>query len=89
MQSKMSYNKGNPGASSLMVCDEDADSVDLITFDEYLEEKHIDPMTLKYIWVDVEGHEARFFKGAEKALEKSNASVFMELQPGLYTEWTI
>ena len=82
---KMSYNVHNPGASEV-VADGDlsTDAIKLISFDAYVESENINPEDIQYFWIDVEGCEARFLKGASKTLERTNAAVWMEFSPNLY-----
>ncbi len=81
----LKYDPYNPGGSSLdNKTSDDRDRIDLITLDEYLCENSINASRLKYLWVDVEGHEARFLAGAEKTMSAINAPVFMEFIPKFY-----
>ena len=78
------YDETNPGGSGVFSSMK-GDSVPVITFDGLLDERGIDPRRIKYIWVDVEGFEARFIKGAAKTLDIINAPVFIEFVPKFYT----
>lgn len=80
----MKYDQNNPGASSLVKDNTNGEEIQLLSFDQYLEESNVEPQKLKYIWVDVEGYEAKFLKGAYHTLKNSNAAVFMEFTPSFY-----
>lgn len=82
---ELSYTPYNPGASSLLAYGSDAkEMVELVSFDEYLEENNVDAARLKYLWIDVEGYEARFLAGANKTLDCINVPVFIEFIPRFY-----
>ncbi len=79
------YNAHNPGGSSF-VNDASSDTsvtVSTIPFDDYLKEKAIAPETIKYLWVDVEGFEAAFVKGAMDTLHTLSVPFVMEFTPFL------
>ncbi len=81
----ITFNPDNPGGSSLLNNGVGKqEKILLTTFDDYLEQAGIDPSRIKYLWVDVEGYEARFLKGAEKTMARINAPVFMEFIPKFY-----
>ena len=83
----ISYNSSNPGGSSVIKNIYDIkEEAHLVSFDEYLRENSIDPKSLKYLWIDVEGYEARFLAGARDTLERINIPVFMEFIPRFYME---
>ena len=54
--------------------------VSLRTFDSILDERGIDPQSLDLFWVDIQGHEGRFFRGAKRALA-GGAPVVCEFWP--------
>ena len=82
----ISYNLKNPGGSSVLSVESDIkEDVNLVSFDDYLCKSAIDPGEIKYIWIDVEGYEARFLAGARKTLEQINVPVFMEFIPRFYS----
>lgn len=83
----LSFDESNPGGSSLVLSNSDKqERVLLTTFDSYLDERHIDVKRIKYLWIDVEGHEARFLMGAYNTLAAINVPVFMEFVPRFYDE---
>ena len=85
--SKFEYNLENPGGSSLMsevAEDVKVEEVQVIPFDDYVDENQIDVDRIKYIWIDVEGFEPAFFKGARKTLEKINVPIITEFTPEFY-----
>ena len=83
---KLVYNPQNPGSSYFSDSDpeEGPDGISLVSFDEYVESAGIDVNALKYMWIDVEGFEARFLAGAKKTLNKISIPVFMEFNPEFY-----
>ncbi len=77
------YNARNPGGSSF-VNDSSSDTsvtVSTIPFDVYLKEKMISPETIRYLWIDVEGFEAAFVKGALNTLRTISVPIVMEFTP--------
>lgn len=83
----INYNPQNPGGSSFVNnFSEMKEDVKLVSFDEYLKDNSICPEELKYLWIDVEGYEARFLVGARKTLSKINAPIFMEFIPRFYQD---
>lgn len=81
----LNYNPTNPGGSFLdSKISENTDKIELITFDDYIKENSIDPGRLKYLWIDVEGHEARFLAGASETLSQIKAPIYMEFIPKFY-----
>ena len=55
-------------------------TVPAMTFDRFVDEGHCDPNRLGLIWIDIEGHEARFFLGADK-LRSAAVPAVMEFSP--------
>ena len=55
-------------------------AVSLRRLDSIFEEKGIDPQSLGLFWVDIQGHEGRFFHGARRALS-GGAPVVCEFWP--------
>ncbi len=83
----ISYNLNNPGGSSVIFKESDVkEDVKLVSFDDFLSDNAIDPKEIKYIWIDVEGYEARFLAGARKTLKQINVPVFMEFIPRFYSD---
>lgn len=81
------YKPDNPGASSISSqTDNSGDIVELTTLDNFFETKEIDPETIKYMWIDVEGFEARFLAGAREILKQVNIPVLMEFIPMFYSK---
>ena len=81
----MSYNPQNPGASTLSLpSPTNGEQISLTTFDDYITSEKIDITQIKYFWVDVEGFEARFLKGAHQTLSQIKVPMFMEFTPRLY-----
>lgn len=81
------YKANNPGGSAVVTgTDQDADTVELITFDGFFDSNGIDPGSIKYMWIDVEGFEARFLVGARNVLAQINVPVLMEFVPMFYTD---
>ena len=82
----LNYNPENPGASSLSVGGEGTkEDIELVTFDSYLNDNSISPDAIRYMWIDVEGYEARFVAGAHETLSRINVPIFMEFTPRFYT----
>lgn len=77
----INLNEENPGASSFLKCDEAGQKVSVIPFEDYLSENSIDAKEIKYIWVDVEGFEGAFVKGAQNVLKEINVPIMMEFTP--------
>ena len=84
-ESTFHYNASNPGGSSFVNDSSSEVSVTVYTttFDSYLKENKIRPETIKYLWVDVEGFEAAFIKGAMDTLRSITAPLVMEFTPFL------
>lgn len=61
------------------------DKVELITIDELLEKKNIDPKEITLVWCDAQGSEGKLLKGAKKILE-SKVHWVMEIAPDLLTK---
>lgn len=81
----ISFNPINPGGSSIVNDNSDIkEKVNLVSFDDFLADNNIDISRLKYLWIDVEGYEARFLAGARKTLEQTNIPIFMEFVPRFY-----
>lgn len=81
------YNPKNPGASRVSSDEERVtETVKMITLDEYVEKNNVDVQRIKYIWVDVEGHEPAFIRGAKETLKKINVPIVMEFSAELYKE---
>lgn len=82
----LSFNPENPGGSTLHAVSYGVEEkgIQLISFDEYIEENMIDIKRIKYFWVDVEGFEARFLMGARKTLSEIRVPFLMEFIPKFY-----
>ena len=83
---EFTYDPINPGGSSITTEESwgQKDIVKMISFDEYVERRKLDVNSIKYIWVDVEGHEPDFIKGAKQTLKAINVPIIMEFTPRLY-----
>lgn len=57
-----------------------------ITLDTYFSENSIKSKEVKYIWLDVEGYEAKVILGGERILKESPANLFMEYNAKDYKE---
>ncbi len=81
----ISFNPINPGGSSIVNDNSDIkEKVTLISFDDFLTDNNVDISRLKYLWIDVEGYEARFLAGARRTLKQTNIPIFMEFIPRFY-----
>ncbi len=81
------YDPENPGGSAVVYGGaEGGDAVELISLDDYFESSELDPSMIKYIWIDVEGFEARLLAGAHKVLKQINVPIFMEFIPKFYRD---
>lgn len=84
---KFNYDPNNPGGSAVVFGEgEGGDAVELISLDDFFENSELDPGMIKYIWIDVEGFEARLLAGAHKVLKQINVPIFMEFIPKFYKE---
>lgn len=79
------YDPENPGGSAVVSGEgEGGDVVELISLDDYFENSEFDPGMIKYMWIDVEGFEARLLAGAHNVLKRINVPIFMEFIPKFY-----
>jgi len=62
------------------------ETVSTTTLDEYISQHNIDPDDIKYIWLDVEGHEYEVLKGAAGFFSTSRVPMCMEFNQGTYKE---
>ncbi len=58
--------------------------VSTTTLDEYISRQKIDPNDIKYIWLDVEGHEYEVLRGAAAFFAKNKVPMCMEFNQGKY-----
>ena len=79
------YNPRNPGGSSIGT-GEGTDTIELTTLDDIFESKGLDAGTIKYMWIDVEGFEARLLAGAHNILGRVNVPILMEFTPLFYSK---
>ena len=79
------FDKDNPGSSFLSESG-DGERIKTYKFDDILAQCQIPADMIKYIWVDVEGFEGFFLKGAEKTLREINVPIVMEYSHDLLTE---
>ncbi len=81
------YDPENPGGSAVVSGEgEGSDVVELVSLDDYFESSGLDPKQIKYMWIDVEGFEARLLAGAHKTLNQINVPIFMEFVPRFYSQ---
>lgn len=81
------YNPENPGGSSVVSEEASAsDTVELVSLDDFFEKRELNPRMIKYIWIDVEGFEARLLAGAHSVLKQIEVPIFMEFIPQFYSE---
>ncbi len=81
----LTYDVSNPGGSSMDLDKEGKkEEITLVSFDDYLKKKSIEANRIKYLWIDVEGFEARFLIGARETINQINVPVFMEFVPRFY-----
>ena len=81
------YDPENPGGSAVVSEEADAsDTVQLVSLDDFFENSELDPKMIKYIWIDVEGFEARLLAGAHSVLKQIDVPIFMEFIPKFYSE---
>ena len=79
------YNYTNPGGSSFTEQKVYGKSLvaQTVSFDDFLNNTKIDPESIKYLWVDVEGFEWAFVSGAKETLKGINVPIVMEVTPRL------
>ncbi len=78
-------NKANPGQNSVLLdYGQEKENIDMVSLDDYLQNKGILPQDIKYIWIDTEGFEPMVIAGAGKTLQNGRIPVFMELNPYLW-----
>ncbi len=83
---EFSYDPTNPGGSGLVVDSELAQKeiVKTVPFDEYVQQTGLDIHKIKYIWVDLEGHEPAFVRGAKNTLSTIDVPIIVEFTPKSY-----
>ena len=76
------YKKSNTGRHSMLEINT-GDSIDVktISFDDFLEDQHIDALTVKFLKIDIEGFEYYAFKGGSLLFE-SLPYIVAEYSPG-------
>ncbi|HKF49237.1 MAG TPA: FkbM family methyltransferase [Terracidiphilus sp.] len=62
-----------------------AESVSVSTLDKFVEESAIDH--IDFIKIDIEGSEARFLRGAAKALKRWRPTLLIEINPGMLAQF--
>ncbi len=62
------------------------EQVTVTTLDSYLAEHQIRQEEIKYIWIDVEGHEAEVLEGAASLYRKSKIPTCLEFNQRVYME---
>ena len=73
---------GNWGGTALR--EDPSGGVRMITLDQYVESMGIDAQEVRYIWMDIEGYEAKALLGAEKLLRSHKIPLFQEFNPDCY-----
>lgn len=69
--------------------DPDGDNIDYVettTLDIYISENHISKEDIKYIWIDVEGHELEVLEGASELYTKNKIPTCLEFNQDIYKE---
>ncbi len=72
----------NDGGSDLV--NEGDETVETTTLDCFLEENHIDQSSIKYIWIDVEGHEPQVLQGAALLYKRYEIPTCLEFNLNFY-----
>lgn len=89
--SVMRINKENWGESAIVNSEADTtlwetEVVSTIKLDEYIADHGINAADIKYIWLDVAGHEFEALKGASNLLTGHRIPLCMEFNQGIYKE---
>ncbi|SCY04075.1 methyltransferase, FkbM family [Lachnospiraceae bacterium XBB2008] len=72
----------NSGGNSIVSQKSDkTQDIIIRSFDSLMTERGISAGELKYLWVDVEGYELNFLKGARNTIREMNAPIVMEFLP--------
>ena len=81
-----SYDEYNSGGSGFVLGESKGDNtfVKTVPLDQYVAGNNIDVLGIKYFWVDIEGAEPLFLRGAEKTIRESGAPMVMEFSPAKY-----
>ena len=78
-RSKIYLNTTNCGGNSIVSKESDkTQDIIIRSFDSLMAEHGISAKELKYLWVDIEGYELNFLKGARKTIKDMNAPIVME-----------
>lgn len=87
-ESEIYVNDSNYGGSSIVDNGKSMvrEKISCISLDEYFEKRNIEISEIKYIWVDVEGFEAKVILGGQNVLKKSKACLYMEFNAKDYQE---
>jgi len=80
------YDAFNSGGSRILRGEETGDRIRTIPFDVYMKNEQLDPLAIKYIWVDVEGFEPYFVKGGMETLKQIDVPTVIEFSPAKYIE---
>ena len=83
---KIAFDSFNPGGSAMGKNDGDIESVQCMPFNRLLETNHISQEEIKYLWVDLEGYEYQFLKGASDLLKSINVPIQIEITPSKLIE---
>ena len=81
-ESEIYISKDNSGGNSIVSKSSgETQKITIRSFDHVLEEYQINPAQIKYMWVDVEGYEIQFVKGALNTLRRYDIPIVMEFIP--------
>lgn len=83
---KMVINQQNWGNCRLTEGEDGDETVETTTLDRYLEEHNIDASEIKYIWLDVEGHEPEVLTGAAKLYQEHRIPLCLEFNQDIYMD---
>lgn len=84
---KLGVTNRNRGASKIILEEEPEDFLDsvedvkVMKLDTYIEESQIDRERIRYLWIDVEGHEPKVIEGMKELLFHYKIPIFMEFTP--------
>lgn len=83
---RMNFNAANPGGSSIVLEETekgnpDLQSVDSISIDDFILQNDMEPVDVKYVWIDTEGFEANVLKGAGILLRQEKTAFYLEYAP--------
>ncbi len=80
-----SYMIDNPGGGYITDnAEKCTEMIHITTLDSYLEEQHINPNDISFIWMDVEGFESEVIIGGRKTLSQKKIPMVQEFNPSYY-----